>query len=252
MLLAPNKKLYFLSDFHLGSPNHAESSYREKIIVNFLKSIQHDAGSIFIIGDIFDFWYEYKTVVPKGCIRLLGVLAELADKGINIHIFKGNHDLWLKDYLSSEFRVDIYNGPHSFEYNGFNFFIAHGDGLGKGDNRYKFLKKIFTNSICQKLFKLIHPDLGIPFANYFSRISRKKNNEAKYLGAENEWLIQYSLSKLDTAFHHFYIYGHRHYPVDYILNSNSRYINLGDWMKHYSYAVFDGQNLSLNYYTLND
>ena len=248
MFLYPNKKVYFLSDFHLGSPSYAESIQREKKIVSFLYSIKENADSIYIVGDIFDFWFEYKTVVPKGFIRLLGTLSSLADYGVKIQIFLGNHDLWLKDYLPNEFNVKIYSQPQIFIINGYKFYVAHGDGLGKGDSKYKFLKSIFTNKFNQKLFRLIHPDYGIKLANYFSRLSRKKNKNAQFLGAENEWLIEYSKDILLKEFYHFFIFGHRHYPVDYALTNNSRYINLGDWVSHFSFAVFDGQNLEIQFF----
>lgn len=248
MFLYPNKKVYFLSDFHLGSPNYSDSLQREKKIVSFLYSIQDNADSIYIVGDIFDFWFEYKKVVPKGFIRLLGALSKLADNGVKLHIFLGNHDLWLKDYLSNEFEVKIYSQPQNCIINGYKFFIAHGDGLGKGDSKYKFLKSIFTNKFNQNLFRLLHPDYGIKLANYFSKISRKKNKNAHFLGAENEWLIEFSNDILLTTFYHFFIFGHRHYPIDYELKNNSRYINLGDWVTHFSYAVFDGQNLKIEFF----
>lgn len=248
MFLYPNKKIYFLSDFHLGSPDYQTSIIREKKISEFLLSIKDNADSIFILGDIFDFWFEYKTVVPKGYIRLLGTLAKLADSGIHIHIFAGNHDIWLKDYLPSQFNVNIYNQPQNFVFNGIKFYIAHGDGLGKGDHKYKFLKSIFTNTFNQKLFRLLHPDIGTKLANFFSKASRKKNKNEGFLGSESEWLITYSKEILMKKFCHFFIFGHRHYPIDYELTKMSRYINLGDWVTFFSFAVFDGQELKIDYY----
>ena len=183
MELAHGKKIYFLSDFHLGAPNAIASLEREQQLVQFLKQAKADAAAIFIVGDIFDFWFEYKTVVPKGFVRLLGCLAEISDAGIPLHIFTGNHDLWMRDYLTEELNANVYFEPKQFEFAGKNFFIGHGDGLGPGDQGYKFIKKIFTNPVCQWLFGWLHPDLGIQLANYFSRKSRAKTGS----GDEQFW-----------------------------------------------------------------
>mgnify|MGYP000347569874 FL=1 len=194
MELAHGKKIYFLSDFHLGAPNAIASLEREQQLVQFLKQAKADAAAIFIVGDIFDFWFEYKTVVPKGFVRLLGCLAEISDAGIPLHIFTGNHDLWMRDYLTQELNAKVYFEPKQFEFAGKKFFIGHGDGLGPGDQGYKFIKKIFTNPICQWLFGCLHPDLGIPLANYFSRKSRAKtgSGDEQFLGEDKEWLIIYT------------------------------------------------------------
>ena len=190
----PGKKIYFLSDFHLGAPNQAQSHLREKRLVRFLQNAKKDASAIFIVGDIFDFWFEYKTVVPKGFVRLLGCLAELSDAGIELHIFTGNHDLWMRDYLTQELNAKVYFEPKQFEFAGKKFFIGHGDGLGPGDQGYKFIKKIFRNKICQWLFGQMHPTFGLGLANYFSRKSREKTGTSDefFMGEENEWLIIYS------------------------------------------------------------
>ena len=174
MELAPGKKIYFLSDFHLGAPNAIASRKREDQIVQFLKHAQKAAAAIFIVGDIFDFWFEYKTVVPKGFIRLLGCLAEISDAGIPLHIFTGNHDLWMQDYLTTELNAKVYFEPHLFTLGTKQFYIGHGDGLGPGDYGYKRLKKVFTNPLCKWLFRWLHPDAGIQLANYFSAKSRAK------------------------------------------------------------------------------
>ena len=173
MQWVPGKKIYFLSDFHLGAPNEEQSLLREKRIVRFLQNAKKDAAAIFIVGDIFDFWFEYATVVPKGFVRLLGCLADLSDAQIELHIFTGNHDLWMKNYFTTEFNAKVYFEPQVFNFAQKKFFIGHGDGLGPGDNGYKFLKKIFTNPVCQWLFGWLHPDMGIPIANYFSSKDRK-------------------------------------------------------------------------------
>jgi UDP-2,3-diacylglucosamine hydrolase len=250
MQWVPGKKIYFLSDFHLGAPNKAQSNLREQRLVRFLQNAKKDAAAIFIVGDIFDFWFEYKTVVPKGFVRLLGCLADLSDAGIELHIFTGNHDLWMKDYLTEELNAKIYFEPSEFNWGAKKFFIGHGDGLGPGDQGYKFIKKIFTNPLCKWLFGWLHPDLGIQLANYFSSKSRAKTGtlDEVFMGEEKEWLIIYSKQKAKEINAHYFIFGHRHYPLDIAINENSRYINLGDWLRSNSYAVFDGQDMQLLYW----
>ena len=247
MVLETGKKVYFLSDFHLGAPNDTESRKREDRLVRFLQDARKDAGIIFIVGDIFDFWFEYKTVVPKGFVRILGTLAQMADEGIQLHIFTGNHDLWMQDYLSKELNAKLYFEPQAFTIQHKQFLIGHGDGLGPGDKGYKRLKKIFTNPICQWLFRWLHPDAGIQLANYFSRKSRAKTGNADelFLGEDKEWLILYSKEKAKTMAVDFFIFGHRHYAIDLKINDKCRYINLGDWIRLNTYAVFDGTELQL-------
>ena len=247
MEIATSKKVYFLSDFHLGAPNDTESRKREDRLVRFLQDARKDAGIIFIVGDIFDFWFEYKTVVPKGFVRILGTLAQLADEGIQLHIFTGNHDLWMQDYLSKELNAKLYFEPQAFTIQNKQFLIGHGDGLGPGDKGYKRLKKIFTNPICQWLFRWLHPDAGIQLANYFSRKSRAKTGNADeiFLGEDKEWLILYTKEKAKTMSVDYFIFGHRHYAIDLKINDKSRYINLGDWIRLNTYVVFDGTDLQL-------
>ncbi len=247
MVLETGKKVYFLSDFHLGAPNDTESRKREDRLVRFLQDARKDAGIIFIVGDIFDFWFEYKTVVPKGFVRILGTLAQIADEGIQLHIFTGNHDLWMQDYLSKELNAKLYFEPQTFTIQNKQFLIGHGDGLGPGDEGYKRLKKIFTNPICQWLFRWLHPDAGIQLANYFSRKSRAKTGNADelFLGEDKEWLILYTKEQAKTRAIDFFIFGHRHYAMDFKINEKSRYINLGDWIRLNTYAVFDGNELQL-------
>ena len=247
MEIATGKKVYFLSDFHLGAPNEVESRKREDRLVRFLQDARKDAGVIFIVGDIFDFWFEYKTVVPKGFVRILGTLAQIADEGIELHIFTGNHDLWMQDYLSKELNAKLYFEPQEFTIHNKQFLIGHGDGLGPGDNGYKRLKKIFTNPICQWLLRWLHPDAGIQLANYFSRKSRAKTGNADelFLGEDKEWLILYTKEQAKTRAIDFFIFGHRHYAMDFKINEKSRYINLGDWIRSNTYAVFDGNDLQL-------
>jgi UDP-2,3-diacylglucosamine hydrolase len=245
---SPDKKIYFLSDFHLGAPDHESSLIREKKVVAFLESIRNTAAQIFIVGDIFDFWYEYKKVVPRGYTRLLGKLAELTDSGIPIHVFVGNHDMWMSGYFEKELNIPVYHHPKTFEWNGKRFYIGHGDGLGPGDHGYKFIKKIFRNPLCQWLFGQLHPTWGIGLANYFSRKSREKTGSADeaFLGEEKEWLIVYAKEVLQQLHYDYFIFGHRHYPLDLALPGNSRYINLGDWIRNFTYADFDGSDVQLH------
>lgn len=254
MQIPPDKKVYFLSDFHLGAPDYATSLEREKRIVRFLEEVRRDAAVVFVVGDLFDFWYEYRTVVPKGYVRILGKMAELTDSGIPMHFFVGNHDMWMKGYFEKELNIPVYFEPKAFEFNGKKFFVGHGDGLGPGDHGYKFIKKIFRNPVCQWLFGILPPAVGVGLANYFSRSSRAVTGEsdAKFLGEDKEWLITYCREVLQTAFYDYFIFGHRHLPIDFALNDRSRYINLGDWIKYDSYAVFDGGELALEYYKGNE
>jgi UDP-2,3-diacylglucosamine hydrolase len=242
------KKIYFLSDFHLGAPDHASSLERERIIVRFLDEIKNDASEIFLVGDMFDFWHEYRKVVPKGYVRLLGKLAELSDKGIPLHFFVGNHDMWIKNYFQNELNMQVYFEPKEFERNGKKFLIGHGDGLGPGDHGYKRLKKVFRNPVCQWLFGILPPAWGVGIANYMSRRSRMQTTEEKFLGEEKEWLLIYSKETLQKTFYNYFVFGHRHLAIDYRLSNDARYINLGDWIRYYTYAVFDGDKLDLKSY----
>ena len=248
--MAAAKNIYFLSDFHLGAPNAAESLVREKKIVRFLDQVKFDAEAIFIVGDLFDFWFEYKRVVPKGYVRILGKIAELTDAGIAVHFFVGNHDMWMKDYFQKELNTEVYFEPQEFTFSDKTFLIGHGDGLGPGDKGYKFIKKIFRNPFSQLIFGALPTTVGIGLADYFSKKSRAKTGKTDevFLGEKNEWLVLYAKNILRQKKVDFFIFGHRHLPLDLDLNENSRYINLGDWIKYFSYAVFDGNNLSLKYY----
>ena len=254
MQASPDKKIYFLSDFHLGAPDYDSSLKREKLIVQFLDEIKYKASEIFLVGDMFDFWYEYRRVVPKGYVRLLGKLAEISDMGIPMHFFVGNHDMWMKDYFLKELNIPVYFEPKEFERNGKKFFIGHGDGLGPGDHGYKRLKKVFRNPACQWLFGVLPPYVGMGLANYMSRRSRAQTgaSEEVFLGEDKEWLIIFCNDRLNGKFFDYFIFGHRHLPIDYRLKDNSRYINLGDWIRYFTYAEFDGQDLILKSYTGND
>ncbi|HTN07228.1 UDP-2,3-diacylglucosamine diphosphatase [Agriterribacter sp.] len=250
MQVPTGKNIYFLSDFHLGVPDHASSLKREKRIVRFLSGIKEDAAAIFIVGDLFDFWYEYKKVVPKGFVRIMGKLAELTDSGIPIYFFVGNHDMWMSGYFENELSIPVYYEPKDFEFNGKKFLIGHGDGLGPGDRGYKFLKKIFRNKACQWLFGLLPPYIGMGIAHWSSKSSRAATGEddAQFLGEDKEWLISYCKEVLQHKPYNFFIFGHRHLPIDFSLNDSSRYINLGDWIRYNSYAVFNGEHLELKYF----
>jgi len=247
MQIPSGKKVYFLSDFHLGAPDPSSSLQREKLIVQFLDSIQHDAAHIFLVGDMFDFWYEYKKVVPKGYVRLLGKLASLTDANIPLYFFVGNHDMWMKNYFQRELNIPVYFEPKPFTFNNKKFLIGHGDGLGPGDHGYKALKKVFRNPVSQWLFGILPPYIGMGLANYSSRRSREATgkHEEIFLGEEKEWLITYCKEVLDKEHYDYLIFGHRHLPIDFKLKDGSRYINLGDWIRYYTYAVFDGTELKL-------
>ena len=250
MQLSPGKKIYFLSDFHLGAPDYETILTREKRVIQFLDEIKKDAEVIFILGDLFDFWYEYKKVVPKGFVRILGKLAELTDNGIAIYFFVGNHDMWMNGYFEKELNIQVFHEAQEFEFNGKKFLIGHGDGLGPGDHRYKMMKKIFRNKFSQSLFGLLHPSAGIGMADYFSRKSRASagKKDEQFLGEDKEWLIIFSKEVLKKEHFDYFIFGHRHLPIEFKLNDKSVYINLGDWIKYNSYAVFYEGNLSLKYY----
>ena len=248
--MGSSKKIYFLSDFHLGAPDAAASLIREKKIIQFLDEIKHDAAEIFILGDLFDFWYEYKKVVPKGYVRILGKLAELSDSGIPLYFFVGNHDMWMNDYFQKELNIPVFFEPKEFVYSGKKFLIGHGDGLGPGDHGYKFIKKIFRNKVCQWFFGILPPYIGMGIAGYFSRKSRAQTGQTDevFLGDDKEWLVLYSKGILAKEHYDFFVFGHRHLPLDIKLNDTSRYLNLGDWIKYNSYAVFDGDEMTLTYY----
>ncbi|MFN4314667.1 MAG: UDP-2,3-diacylglucosamine diphosphatase [Chitinophagaceae bacterium] len=248
------RKIYFLSDFHLGAPNHEASLERERRIVSFLTAIEQDAEEVFLVGDLFDFWYEYRQVVPKGYVRLLGKLASMTDAGIRMHFFVGNHDMWMKDYFQKELNIPVYFEPKEFERQGRKLLVGHGDGLGPGDHGYKRLKKVFRNPACQWLFGILPPVVGMGIANYMSRRSRAQtgSTEEKFLGADKEWLLIYCREQIQKNPADYYIFGHRHLPIDYLLENGSRYINLGDWIRYNTYAEMENGILLLKSYTGQD
>lgn len=247
MNMEKRTNIYFASDFHLGVPNEKESFYREKRIIRWLDEIKVDAKEIFLVGDIFDFWFEYKHAIPKGFVRLQGKIAEITDSGIPVHVFTGNHDMWIFDYIPKELGVKLYREPITREFNNKKFFIGHGDGLGPGDHGYKFIKKVFASKVCQWLFARIHPNLGIGIGKYWSGKSRKVNHKKDviYNGPENEWLVTYCNEVLEQQHYDYFIFGHRHLPLEIDLNHRAKYINLGEWVNYNTYAVFNGKTLEL-------
>lgn len=245
------KKIYFASDFHLGAPDYTTSLKREKIICQWLHHIKADAERIFLLGDLFDFWFEHQYTVPKGFVRLLGTLAELSDAGIPIEIVVGNHDMWMKNYLQHELNLVIHHDqPIIRTYYNKTLMIGHGDGLGPNDNYYKFIKKIFRNPFCQWAFARLHPNLSFRIAHYFSKKSRMYTGitDEKFLGKENEWLYIYCQETLQKQHIDYFIFGHRHLPLSIPLPNQSKYINLGDWIKHYTFATLDAHSLQLKQY----
>jgi UDP-2,3-diacylglucosamine hydrolase len=250
MILPEGKKIYFISDHHLGAPNQKESLLRERLFVKWLEEIRADAATIFIIGDLFDFWFEYKTVVPKGFTRTLGKLAEIADSQIPIHYFVGNHDLWMSGYFEEELGIPVYHHPLEFTFNNKTFLVGHGDGLGPGDKGYKRMKKVFTNPIAKWLFRWLHPDWGVRLAHYLSLKNKliSGSEDINFLGEDKEWLVQYCKRKLSEKSYDYFIFGHRHLPLKIQLSEKAIYLNTGDWISHYTYAVFNGETLALERY----
>ena len=243
-------KVYFASDFHLGVPSYEASLLREKKIVQWLSGIQQDCDTLFLLGDIFDFWYEYHTVVPKYYVRLLGKLAEMTDAGIKIYFFKGNHDMWTFDYLSKEIGLTVIDEELEITLGEKRFFIHHGDALGKGEAAYKFIRKIFRSRWAIWLFHRLHPNFWIGLANFLSINSRKKNSvkDAVEIPLEKEHQYQFAMHHVASHTIDFYVFGHRHNPIDVPLQKNARLINLGDWVTQYTYAVWDYEKLSLHTY----
>jgi UDP-2,3-diacylglucosamine hydrolase len=241
------KKIFFASDFHLGAPNEKSSKERETKIIKWLNEIENEAAAIFLVGDIFDFWFEYDQVIPKGFIRFLGKIADLREKNIPIFFFTGNHDLWMKDYFTKELGIPVFQHPIEVTIEKHQFLIGHGDGLGPGDNSYKILKKIFTNPVCQWAFKWLHPDIGMRIANKWSSNSRITNiakNENEFKG-EDEWLWAYCKQIEQSKHFDYYVFGHRHLPLDLPVGTKSRYYNLGEWVNHFTYGVFDGKEFQI-------
>jgi UDP-2,3-diacylglucosamine hydrolase len=248
--LKPNKSVYFASDFHLGAPKGTESSEREKRIVRWLDYIQQDAQTIFLVGDIFDFWFEYKHVIPKGFIRFQGKLASLVDQGVEIHFFHGNHDMWMFDYFKSELGIPIHSDPVAININNHRLYVGHGDGLGPGERSFKVIRRVFRNGISQKVFHWIHPNLGVALAQFWSKKSRQKNSKhPETFDEEKEWLLQHCKDVLSKEYFDYFIFGHRHLPLEIPVGESSSYINLGEWINYNTYAVYKNDKISLKEFT---
>jgi UDP-2,3-diacylglucosamine hydrolase len=242
-------KIYFASDAHLGMNPAAKSIEREKLIVRWLDEIRKDAAEIYLLGDMLDYWFEYRKVVPRGFTRFLGKIAEITDQGIPVHYFTGNHDVWVFDYLPKEIGVQVHREPVIKEINGKKFYIAHGDGLGPGDKSYTILKKIFTSKILQWLYARLHPNCATSFAHYWSKKSRfAKGISIEYKGDDKEELLIFAREIIQKEHFDFFIFGHRHIPLEYSLNEKSKVFILGDWIVNNTYAVFDGEDVFLKRY----
>jgi len=248
-------KIYFASDFHLGIPDRVESRVRECLLVAWLEQVKIDAKVIYLMGDLFDFWFEYKTVVPKGYARLFGKLAEITDSGIEIHLFCGNHDLWAFGYLADEIGIKLHRIPEITTLLGKKFFLTHGDGLGPGDYAYKFMKWVFESKFHQFLFGWVHPDIGLKIGAFFSRRSRltkmlaegKKYERLNPL--EDEPIVIFSRQKAaDDPSIDYFVYGHVHFPDILEVSENAKCVILGDWVTHFSYGVFNGESLDIQYF----
>ncbi|WP_299834931.1 UDP-2,3-diacylglucosamine diphosphatase [uncultured Tenacibaculum sp.] len=250
MDISAHKKVYFASDQHLGAPTQEKSFPREKKFLRWLNEIEKDAEAIFLLGDLFDFWFEYKTVVPKGFVRVLGKLAQLSDDGIPIYFFVGNHDLWMKDYFETELNIPVYFKPQEFKINDKLFLIGHGDGLGPHDLGYKRMKKVFTFPLFKWLFRWLHPDLGVRLGQYMSVKNKmiSGDEDFKFLGEEKEWLVQYCKRKLETKHYDYFVFGHRHLPLDIQLSETSKYFNLGDWVQYFTYGTYVDTTFALDKY----
>lgn len=241
------KNVYFLSDAHLGSLALSHRRMQERRLVNFLDRIKHKAAAVYLLGDMFDFWHEYRTVVPKGYTRFLGKISELTDHGVEVHFFTGNHDLWVGDYLETECGVTLHRDSCTTEIYGHIFYLAHGDGLGSSDRKYRFLRAMFHNSTCQRLFASVHPRWGMAFGLAWakhSRVKHMKRGEPQYMGEDKEELVRFAKDYLRThADVNFFIFGHRHIELDLMLTRESRLVILGDWISQFTYAVYDGEHL---------
>lgn len=246
------KPVYFISDAHLGSLAIDHGRMQERRLVRFLDSIKHKAGAVYMLGDMFDFWYEYRYVVPRGHTRFLGKLSELTDMGVEVHFFIGNHDIWAYDYLEKECGVVIHRQPLTTEIGDKVFYIAHGDGLGDPDKKFKFIRSVFHNRLCQHLFSSLHPRWGMWFGLTWAKHSRLKHaseGEPVYMGEHKEFLVLFTREYIK---HHpdvdYFIFGHRHIELDLQMTRKVRMMIIGDWISHFTYAVYDGEHLFLSEY----
>lgn len=243
-----NKKVYFASDLHLGLPTHEESLPREKLFIKWLDSIKEDTAELYLLGDIFDFWFEYRQVVPKGYNRFIGKIAEFTDAGIPVYFFTGNHDVWMFDYFQKELGVEVHRKPLIKEIFSKKFFLAHGDGLGKGDVGYKLLKSIFTSPTLQWLFARIHPNFSLWFGNQWSVSSRYSKDISHKFRGEDELITKFTRDELTRNHYDFFIFGHWHSPIIFPLNPSSNLVILGDWLVNYTYSVWDGEHFKLMHF----
>lgn len=251
------KNVYFISDAHLGSRATPHGRTQERRLVRFLDSIKHKASAVYMLGDMFDFWYEYKLVIPKGYTRFLGKISELTDMGVEVHFFTGNHDIWCGDYLEKECGVVLHRQPQTVEIGDKLFLLGHGDGLGDPDRKFRFLRTLFRNKVCQRMFSCLHPRWAVEFGLSWAHHSRlghmESGAEPGYLGEDKEYLVLYAKDYLKThpAINYF-IFGHRHIELDLMLSRDNRIVILGDWITLFTYAVFDGERLYLESYIEGD
>ncbi len=243
--LPPGKKIFFASDFHLGAPNHDDSKSREVRVVQWLDQIKEEASAILLLGDIFDFWFDYKYVVPRGYVRFLGKIRELGDMGIEVIFFTGNHDMWMFDYFPSELGVQVFYDPVTIEVGPKRLKVGHGDGLGQGEYVYKTIRHLFRNRFCQGVFAFLHPYLGISIARFWSKTSRENHDDADHLDRDQERLYNFCQKEELKEHHDLYIFGHRHLPLEMPLGPTSWYYNVGDWVTHSKFGVFDSEGFSL-------
>ncbi len=241
------QNIYFASDFHLGADTKKyTSSQREKIIVEWLDEIQADCAVLYLVGDVFDYWFEYNTVIPRGYTRLFGKLAQFTDRGIDVHFFTGNHDMWVFDYFQKELNIKVHYQPKVFNHFGKKVYLAHGDGLGPGDYGYKITKKILANPFLQWMFHRLHPNLGLWLMKKFSSTSRHFDTTPEDIKEmENEWMVIHSREVLTNQEVDYFIYGHRHFPKIHSLNENSQVIYLGDWFTNFTYAKLSSSGIEL-------
>lgn len=246
LVLPEGKKAYFASDFHLGLYPYDKSAQREKVIVKWLDVIKKDAGALFLVGDVFDYWYEYRKVTARGFVRFLGKICEFTDNGIPVYFFTGNHDVWVFDYLPSETGVKVFYNPIEIEINDKTFLIGHGDGVGPNDNNYKILRKIFHNKLLQFLFSRLHPNFTYWLGHSWSKHSRySKGLFEEFYGMDKEFNILFAKDYLTQKHIDYFVFGHRHIPMDIKLSENSKLFNLGEWIFSNTYAIYDGNNMEL-------
>lgn len=246
--LAGRKRVYFISDAHLGSRMLSDPRAHERKLVAWLDRVKEDARAVYMVGDMFDFWFEYRTVVPKGFVRFLGKVAELADMGIEMHFFTGNHDLWTFGYLEQEVGVQVHRRAERVQLGDKCALIAHGDGLSSDDHAFKLLRSIFHSRTCQRLFRLVPPQIGQNFGYAWAKKNREKlrPEDTEYKGEAAEPLVLYAKRYLAT---HpdvdMVIFGHRHIQLDLQLHGGKRVVVLGDFISLFTYGVFDGENFWL-------